>query len=121
MYLPATGTVFLTKKVCFRYRTVLWSPDFFAGAGEKNSAPGCCCVTYRFFGGDDTTILNILVRLYQLLNKLKEKIDRYRYTFKKAKLFNFIFLPVNCIFYLNLSKKIYIWSRVKIGPTPQHW
>ena len=41
-------------------QSVLWSrsePDFFAGAGKIAPAPGCCCETSGFCGGEVATIL----------------------------------------------------------------
>ena len=32
------GIVFIYRRLC------VFEPDFFAGAGEKAPAPGCCCV-----------------------------------------------------------------------------
>ena len=39
-------------------------PDFFDGAeaGEKASAPGCCCVAWGYCGGKVATNLQILVK-----------------------------------------------------------
>ena len=85
--------------------------DFFAGAraGENEQVPDCFCVTKEFWGGRVATILILLVKLKQLLHKLKEKIG----TLLKDYLLYFAKTILPYIFYLNLCSNFF--------PEPAAW
>ena len=98
------------------------SRNFFAGDGENEPAPapGCCCVTYGFWGVRlrVATILIILAKL-----TIVAQIDRKnRYgTLKSKIIFIYFFKTVFCInmwiFFLEPDPEP---EPIKIGPASQH-
>ena len=101
--------------------TVLWSrsrpeTDIFAGAGKKEPAPGCCCVTLWWQSCNNSYNLGQILTIFTQI----ERKNRYGTgTLKKKKLFYFIFKVFLKFFFKFIFSEPDPTART--GAAPQHW